>query len=189
MLTLLPVSRPVGSRGLSRGFDFEQFPQVKDYDSNKERASSRDKPRKHMLESSDCSFLERALASDPHPETLDTHNVVEGIKIQESKKRHQRRKLERSVSLEGSVVSLSINPHVEFFEKRRRHKTRQDRDEPKRALVDPKSQVNRKKQREKKGKVKSRRKVPRNTGEDLMHQFSSKSVGLDRLTVCALKLP
>lgn len=161
---------------------------MKDYDSNKERASARDKPRKRMLESSsDCSFLERALASDPRPQTLDMHNVVEGIDIQGLKTRRQCRKLERSVGLEGTVVSLSINPQVESFEKRRRHKTREDRYEPKRALVNPKSQVNREKKREKKEKAKSRRKVPRNTGEDLMHQFSSKSVGLDRLTVCALK--
>jgi hypothetical protein len=162
---------------------------VNDYDPKKEYASAQNKPRKRMLDSSsDCSFLECALALDPRPETLHKHNMVEGIEIQEeSKTRRQRRKLERSVGLEGSVVSLSINQQVESFEKRRRHKTRENRYEPKKTLVDPKSQVNRERQGQKKGKPKSRRKVPRTAGEDLMHQFSSKSVGLDRLTVSAVK--
>lgn len=162
---------------------------MKDYDSKKERSSARDKPRKRMLESSsDCSFLERAAASDPRPETLDTHKLVEGIEIQEeSKTRRQSRKLERSVSLDGSVVSLSITQQVETFEKRERHKTREDRYEPKKTLVDPKSKVNKEKKRENKGKIKPRGKGFKNTGGDLMQQFSSKSVGHDRLTVRALK--
>jgi hypothetical protein len=160
---------------------------VKDHDSKKERASAQEKPRKRMLESSsDCSFLERGLSSDPRPETLDTHSVIRGTKIQERpKSRHQRLEVERSVSLEESGDSLSITPRVELFEKRKRHKTRGDRYEPRQELVDPKPQVNRERKREKKRKTKSRGKGLRNAGEDLMRQFSSKSVGRDRLTVCA----
>jgi hypothetical protein len=139
-----------------------------------------------LKSSSDCSFLERALPSDTPPATIDTDNVMDRIEEQEeSKTRRQRRKLERSISLEGSVVSLSIKPQVKFFEKRRRHKTREDRYEPKKALVDPKPKVNRQKKGEKKEETNSCRKVPRNNGKDLMYQFSSKSVGLDRLTVRA----
>ena len=162
---------------------------MNDYDPKKEHASAQGKHRKRMLDSSsDCSFLECALALDPRPETVHKHNMVEGIEMREkSKTRRQRRKLERSVGLEGSVVSLSINQRVESFEKRKRHKTCEDRYEPKMALVDSKSQVNREKQGQKKRKPKSRLKVPRAAGEDLMHQFSSKSVGLDRLTVSAVK--
>lgn len=137
-----------------------------------------------MLESSsECSFLERAFTSNPRPEAYDADKVVGRIEMEEiSKSRRQRRKLERSISLRSSVVSLSINPRVKPFERRRRNKTRKDRYEPKRALVDANPQLNRQKKREKKMKSKSRRKVLRN-GEDLMHQFSSNSVGLDRLTV------
>jgi hypothetical protein len=168
--------------------DFEQFLQGRNYDPYKERASVTDKLRKRMLESSsDCSFLERALPSDTPPATIDTDNVMDRFEEQEeSKTRRQRRKLERSISLEGSVVSLSIKPQVKSFEKRRRHKTREDRYEPKKALVNPKPKVNRQKKGEKKEEADSCRKVPRNNSKDLMYRFSSKSVGLDRLTVRVL---
>jgi hypothetical protein len=170
--------------------EFEQFLQGRTYDSNKEHANAKDNPRKRWLKSSsDCSFLERALPSDPLSKNLEVDNVSKSIEqTKGSKTRRQRQKFERSNSLEGSFVPLSIKPQVESFEKRRRHKTREDRYGPKVALVDPKTQANWQKKSGRKEKSKSRRKFPRSSSKKLMDQFSSKNVGHDRLTVRMLNL-
>ncbi|KAH8602601.1 hypothetical protein B0O99DRAFT_499007, partial [Bisporella sp. PMI_857] len=69
----------------------------------------------------------------------------------------------------------------EAFEKRPRHKTREDLYEPKKkdSGIYPTEKLIKKKP-EKKG---DRRKVAQKSGEDLMNNFSSKSIAQDRLTM------
>lgn len=70
----------------------------------------------------------------------------------------------------------------ETFEKRARHKTREDRYEPKAKEDKTKKTGETKRTVTKSAKKKSNRK-PKKDGEELMRDFTSKSIGQDRLTV------
>lgn len=71
----------------------------------------------------------------------------------------------------------------ETFEKRKRHKTREDRYEPAKKIKKSCPDVKKKKNKHKKEKRGDRRKAAKKAGEDLIRKFSSKSIGNDRLTV------
>lgn len=91
----------------------------------------------------------------------------------------------RTVSSDAEQSSESATKHhiKEIFEKRPRHKTREDLYETKKAkkhTEDGDVKIARKK-REKKG---DRSKAAKKAGEDLMQNFSSKSIAQERLTVC-----
>ncbi|KAI9053668.1 hypothetical protein LZ554_002622 [Drepanopeziza brunnea f. sp. 'monogermtubi'] len=94
------------------------------------------------------------------------------------------RKKQRIDSSEPGVsiqAASSIQPR-ETFEKRPRHKTREDRYEPKKEKRSRKNDENKatRKKREKKG---NRRKAAKRAGEDLMQNFSSNRIGQERLTM------
>lgn len=179
----------IGPEGPSGAFNFESFLQVKEQGENKERSGARYKSRKRIRDSSsDCSFLEPRVASEPNVESNEAWKVCERTEIQAISKSHRvRQNIKPQVLLKDGSVSLSTTPPAEVFEKRRRHKTREDRYEPRKVPKESKIQVIKDRKRDKGGKMKTRSKVIRNVGEDLMHQFSSKSVGHDRLTVCSSK--
>ena len=92
----------------------------------------------------------------------------------------KKRKAASSSSLDSSATSHARH---RSFEKRCRHKTRDDRYELKKekhksAKHDGQRQPRR--NREKKG---DKKRASRKAGEDLMHKFSSEKVSEDRLTV------
>lgn len=94
--------------------------------------------------------------------------------------RHQKK---RNVESLDSASSADSHVYHKTFLKRERHKTREDRYEPKKKKHKEDTQdgePKRKKKREKKGDMK---KAAKKAGEDLMNNFSSKSVAQDRLTV------
>lgn len=96
---------------------------------------------------------------------------------------HKRRKAEPS----NSVTSANSSAHHETFEKRARHKTREDRYEPKKGgrKFDKDDREKRpRKKREKKG---DKKKTAKKAGEDLVNNFSSKSIAQERLTVSTLE--
>jgi hypothetical protein len=88
----------------------------------------------------------------------------------------------------SSPSSISSNAVHGSFEKEARRKTREDRYEPKKK--DTKSKNTRgKKSSKKKREKKSDRKISgRKSGADLAHNFSSKSIGQDRLTVSIIRI-
>ncbi|KUJ24030.1 uncharacterized protein LY89DRAFT_553327, partial [Mollisia scopiformis] len=68
------------------------------------------------------------------------------------------------------------------FERRARHKTREDKYEPRKVDKKVKKDGTERKPRKKIEKS-DRKKAARKSGEDLMNNFSSKSIGQDRLTI------
>jgi hypothetical protein len=83
----------------------------------------------------------------------------------------------------GGVQSVTMEPN-DVFKKRKRHKTREDHYEPnkrvKEKVARDKTERRKRRREEKSGR---RRKILKKSGDDLMHAFSSRSVGQDRLTV------
>jgi hypothetical protein len=137
------------------------------------------KKRKHHT-SSDSSLLEA-------PVGVQQPLRGSGFKIEnpapEPCSGHHRKKRKREASVSGtSISSASSKPKQETFERRPRHKTREDRYEPKKAKKGAKDDEERrfKKKKEKKG---DRKKAAKKAGEDLMRNFSSKRISQERLTV------
>jgi hypothetical protein len=87
-----------------------------------------------------------------------------------------------------SSSSVSSNAVQQSFEKRARHKTREDRYEPKKKDTKSK-QARGGKSSKKKREKSSQKRAGRKSGADLVHNFSSKSIGQDRLTVSVSRLP
>jgi hypothetical protein len=138
--------------------------------------------RKHHT-SSDSSLLEVPVRQRPQPprrSDLKTESPAGG---EESDRPRKKPKTVVSVAGTSTSSSASPTPKQETFEKRARHKTREDRYEPKKKVKkrskDGEERIPRKK-REKKG---DRKKAAKKAGEDLMINFSSKSIGQERLTV------
>ncbi|PBP22383.1 hypothetical protein BUE80_DR006729 [Diplocarpon rosae] len=138
-----------------------------------EQISTRGK-RRHRS-SSDSSLLEVPIraqtdnwkSDDPHP-TMS--------KRQDQPTVRKKQKMDHSDD-GGSSHTSSYNPPREKFEKRARHKTREDRYEPKKK--EERSEKTEKK-REKRG---DRRRAAKESGEKLMQNFSSQNVARDRLTM------
>ena len=82
-----------------------------------------------------------------------------------------------STSLAGS------NARPEIFERRDRHKTREDRYEPKKKKHKSEKRDKERKPRKTREKKGDKKKAEKKAGEKLMHNFSSKKVSQDRLTV------
>jgi hypothetical protein len=98
------------------------------------------------------------------------------------------RKKQRIASSDSGIPipsSVSSNAVQQSFEKRARHKTREDRYEPKK---ETKSKKARGGKSSKKKREKSSQKAGRKSGTDLVHNFSSKSISQDRLTVSVSRL-
>jgi len=134
--------------------------------------------RKHHS-STDSSLLENRFIPTPRP----PQRVPQ---ITTSKNQHafsdssRRSADDQSLSESLSSSSSSSSRHrEEKFERRKRHKTREDKYDLKKRGTESKGGKTRTK-REKKG---DRNRAAKKAGEDLMHKFSSKSIGQERLTV------
>jgi len=139
------------------------------------------KKRKHHT-SSDSSLLEAPVGVPPQPLRGSDFKIENPAP--EPCSGHHRKKRKREASVSGtSISSASSKQKKETFERRPRHKTREDRYEPKKkAKKGPKEDEERrlKKKKEKKG---DRKKAAKKAGEDLMRNFSSKRISQERLTV------
>jgi hypothetical protein len=139
------------------------------------------KKRKHHA-SSESSLLEAPVGVPPQP--LRGSDIKTANSAQELCSNHHRKKRKREASVSRTPISsASSNPKQEIFERRPRHKTREDRYEPnKKAKKGSKDDEERrlKKKKEKKG---DRKKAAKKAGEDLMRNFSSKRISQERLTV------
>ena len=139
------------------------------------------KGKRRHRSSSDSSLLEPVAKPEPksrkgdepklHPEKREDH-------VAQQHKKHK-------VASSDSESSAESNTRQETYEKRDRHKTREDRYELKKKKKKHKSdkpdgERKPKKKREKKG---DKKRASKKAGEDLMNNFSSKSVAQDRLTV------
>lgn len=96
------------------------------------------------------------------------------------------RKKQRLASSDSGVSShlASPAPPKETFEKRPRHKTREDKYEPKKKEKEEKNRVSEgKSSRKKREKSGDRRKAAKKAGDELIQNFSSKNIAQDRLTI------
>jgi hypothetical protein len=99
------------------------------------------------------------------------------------------RKKQRIASSDSGIPSsssVSSNAVQQSFEKRARHKTHEDRYEPKKESKPKKARGGKS---SKKKRDKSSQKASRKSSAGLVHNFSSKSIGQDRLTVSVSRLP
>lgn len=135
--------------------------------------------KRHYRSSSDSSLLEPI----PKPKPISRKGEQSKARTdgREEGRLQQQHKKRRFVPSESRSTAAS-NVRQETFEKRDRHKTREDRYEPKKQHQSEKTDGERKpkRKREKKG---DKAKAAKKASEDLMDNFSSKSVCQDRLTV------
>ncbi|CAL3962303.1 unnamed protein product [Diplocarpon coronariae] len=175
------VNRPVNSSKLNdveaHGAASDFRPAAHIYED--ERRSTYKCKRRHKS-SSDSSLLEAPIrlqrndlkSDDPHPTISQRQNHPTA---------QEKPQVDHS-DTGGSSHTSSRNPPRETFEKRIRHKTREDRYEPKKKVRSGKDGVQNtsKKRRVKRG---DRRKAAKKSGEELMQNFSSTNVARDRLTM------
>jgi hypothetical protein len=141
--------------------------------------------RKHHT-SSDSSLLEVPVKPNPPPvrgSALETKHLTRGKARDRPPKKLR---MEASVS-EATTSSVVSNSKQETFEKRARYKTREDRYESKKVKKRPKD-GDEKKPRRYKEKRDDRKKAGKKAGEDLMQNFTSKSIGNERLTVSLIHI-
>ncbi|PMD39816.1 hypothetical protein L207DRAFT_29117 [Hyaloscypha variabilis F] len=132
--------------------------------------------RKHHT-SSDSSLLEVPVKPNPPPvrgSALETKHLTRGKAPDRPPKKLR---MEASVS-EATTSSVVSNSKQETFEKRARYKTREDRYEPKKVKKRPKDGDEKKPRR-----YKEKRGDRKKAGEDLMRNFTSKSISNERLTI------
>jgi hypothetical protein len=89
----------------------------------------------------------------------------------------------RKISDSDSESSINSYSHHETFQKRDRHKTREDRYEPKKRKHRSGTHDEARKWKKKREKRGDKTKASKKAAEDLMTNFSSKSVSQERLTV------
>jgi hypothetical protein len=136
--------------------------------------------------SSDSSLLEVLVKPNPPPvrgSALETKHLTQR---KMSDRRPKKPRMEASVS-EATTSTVVSNTKHETFEKRARYKTREDRYEPKKAKKQPIDGAKKKPRRikEKRGE---RKKAAEKAGDDLMRNFTSKSIGNERLTVSLIHI-
>jgi hypothetical protein len=99
---------------------------------------------------------------------------------------HPQKKCKSEPSDKGTSTNSSVHQeNFENFEKRARHKTREDRYEPKKEEKNFDRKDGEKRPRTKRAKKGDGKRAARKAGEDLMNNFTSKSIGQERLTVSA----
>jgi hypothetical protein len=104
--------------------------------------------------------------------------------VEEEESDRPRKKPKTVVSVAGtSTSSASPTPKQETFERRARHKTREDLYEPKKKVKKRSKDGEERSPRKKREKKGDRKKAAKKAGEGLMRNFSSKSIGQERLTV------
>ena len=142
--------------------------------------------RKHHT-SSDSSLLEVCVRPKLDPPTGSDLESEHAAQREVSDRTRKRRRTEGFVSEAITSASISSTPKQETFEKRARHKTREDRYESKKTAGKRAEDGHDKKPRKKKEKRGDRKKAAKKAGEDLMRNFSSKSIGQERLTVSSAR--
>lgn len=147
----------------------------------------RGRNRYEVENSSESSFLERGHAPPPQADNNRKEQEVSkenDISEQEDVSRQQeRRKRRRSPSPDVEVSPIRNNKRKETFEKRARHKTNEDRYDPKKRAEKEKEKREKKEEKSKRVKKSGRQKESKIPGETLMKNFESKNVANDRLTV------
>ncbi|KAF4627362.1 hypothetical protein G7Y89_g10791 [Cudoniella acicularis] len=146
-------------------------------------ASKPNKSKRRHASSSDSSLLEVPVKAAPQStirrqdgDGISRHNEESVV---QSRKRHQ---AESTSSAAGSVTGHS-SPPKEVFEKRARHKTREERYEPKVSNRAIEITCEKKSSTSKRQKKSGQKKSAKKAGEDLMRNFSSKSIGQERITI------
>ncbi|CZR50496.1 uncharacterized protein PAC_00369 [Phialocephala subalpina] len=136
--------------------------------------------RKHAS-SSDSSILAVPIRS----KSQQIDRGKKEARTRKSQEKESPRKKQRIESPESSSSDpfTDESPPKETFERRARYKTREDKYEPKTEDKRAKKDGTERKSRRKKEKKSDRRKTARKSGEELMQNFSSKSIGQERLTV------
>jgi hypothetical protein len=124
--------------------------------------------RRRRNSSSDSSLLENVVTSKLYGKQ---GNLLLHLPV--------KRKAEES-DTETSVLS---NHRRETFEKRPRHKTREDLYEPKNRKKNCQPSGREKRERTNREKKRDRKRASRRAGHDLMQNFSSDNIAQDRLTV------
>lgn len=141
--------------------------------------------RKKLLCSSDSSLLETPPTPKPASNAIDNVAVGEGLRSSDHVSSMQ--KLQNSCGRDGFALPIVSALRGEVFEKRARHRTKENRYEPKdrkkRKNTDAERRSRPKGQDSREGKT-----TARNSGEELMRNFSSAHIGLDRITVSTNRL-
>lgn len=146
--------------------EFPPFLQNKDHERHLLERDGHEKRGKCGIEvSSESSFLERGYAENVSPKAASPPQ--------------ERRKRKRSPSpaIEAGSVT-SVERPKGAYERRARHKTKEDR-------YDVKKKVERKGGRSRPKKEKKRAKMSKKAGENPMHNFETKNVADERLTASA----
>ncbi|CAG8954219.1 hypothetical protein HYFRA_00005839 [Hymenoscyphus fraxineus] len=136
------------------------------------------KPKEKHNISSDSSLLE---ARYTKPQVQVVKSGREKREQEQSPRPHKRR---RKASTTSSSTKDSVHGwrHKDTFERRARHKTREDRYAPKAKDHKADKKQENKRTTTKRAKKKNNRN-PKKNGEELMRDFSSKNIGHDRLTI------
>ncbi|KAL5320794.1 hypothetical protein ACEPPN_011604 [Leptodophora sp. 'Broadleaf-Isolate-01'] len=138
--------------------------------------------RKHDS-SSDSSLLEVPIRPQSHQWKQDDPRSI-SPRRPENQPTTPRKKQKVASSDSGlSSHPATPSPPKETFEKRARHKTREDRYEPRKKEKRQGKIAVEKSSRKKREKRGDRKKAARKAGEELMQNFSSKSIAQDRLTI------
>ncbi|TVY12700.1 hypothetical protein LARI1_G009340 [Lachnellula arida] len=148
-----------------------------------EDSGGRRKYKRKYNSSSDSSLLEAPVPPNPQ------RTIPENRKDEPLERRHhelQIHKKRKAEPIEPDTASLSDHSSYpkETFEKRARHKTKEDRYESKKKRHRSENAVENKRSTTKPEKKRGDRKKSRKkVGEDFIRNFSSKSIGQERLTV------
>lgn len=142
--------------------------------------------RKHDS-SSDSSFLPAPLQRRPHISGPERINKT-GMEEQEGPMAHLHKMPRVASTTSNARSAIRDSKPKEAFEKRARHKTREDRYDLK-AQNRKHDENTRQKRTTTKRQKKSGRKATKRASEDLMNDFTSQSIGGDRLTVSGLSQP
>ena len=135
--------------------------------------------RRHAS-SSDSSLLEPAITPRPTKKPgAEQHGSRNHLLAEPKVDQSRKRKAESS----DNDSSTSRSVRQETFEKRKRHKTREDRYEAKKEKENLEEKDGKKRPRMKRAKKGDEKRAARKAGEDLMNNFTSESIGQERLTV------
>jgi hypothetical protein len=144
----------------------------------------RRKPKRRHNSSSDSSLLEAPVRPKSRPLSVE-EKIDRSPETPQQAQQHQKKRKPEPVELDiPSLSSLPSTPK-ETFEKRARHKTKEDRYDPKKKRS--KSEKATEKKRSKPKKKGDRKKAAKKAGEDLIRNFTSKNIGQERLTVRSSK--
>jgi hypothetical protein len=140
------------------------------------------KPKLKRNHSTDSSLLHASLKPATDHESPDIYDAIHAAQISEVSRASKRRKDETSQDVHSSISGPSqVQIDSKAFEKRARHKTREDKYEPKKKQSKkPNPDKPTRKRREKKG---DQKKAARKASESLKDNFNSNKIGQERLTV------